>query len=68
MKRNIAFTDRVIRVIIAGIFITLYFANLAKGVWGMVFLSLGSLLAITSLINFCPLYSMLGINTHKKNS
>lgn len=68
MKKNMGNLDRIIRVIAAIIFSTLYFTGTVTGTFGMVLLVLGAVFLATSLISFCPLYTLIGMNTCKKNS
>ena len=66
MKKNMGNLDRIIRIIAAIIFSALYFTGMVTGTFGMVLLVLGAVLLATSLINFCPLYTLLGVNTCEK--
>lgn len=66
MKKNMGNTDRIIRVLIAIVVIALYFSNLIAGTVGIVLLALAGIFVLTSLISFCPLYTIFGINTCKK--
>lgn len=66
MKKNMGGADRMIRIIIAIVVAVLYFTETVTGTLGMVLLVLGGVFLLTSFINFCPLYSILGINTGKK--
>lgn len=63
MKKNLGNTDRIIRLVIAGILALLWFQNIVPGTWGNVLLAAGALLAITSFISFCPIYKLLGLNS-----
>lgn len=63
MKKNMGTADRVIRVILAAIFAFLYFNGTVTGTAGIVLLILGAVFALTSLVSFCPLYTLLGIRT-----
>jgi hypothetical protein len=63
MKNNLGSTDRVIRIILAIAAVALYFFNITSGTLGIVLVAAGAVLAITSFINFCPLYAILGIST-----
>lgn len=56
-------TDRIIRLIIAAVFAVLYFTNTVTGTLGIVLLVLGGVFVLTSLISFCPLYTIIGLNT-----
>jgi hypothetical protein len=66
MKRNIGFSDKVIRLLIAVILIGLYIADVVTGVWAVVALAGAGLMVATSLMNFCPLYALLGIGTNRR--
>jgi hypothetical protein len=66
MKKNMGSVDRIIRVVIAIIFALLYFSGTVTGTLGMVLLVLGTVFVLTSLVSFCPLYTLVGINTCPK--
>jgi hypothetical protein len=68
MKKNMGSLDKMIRVIIATVILVLYFTKIITGTLAIVFLILAIVFAVTSFINFCPLYTVLGINTNKKES
>jgi hypothetical protein len=63
MKKNMSTTDRLIRLIVAAAIFTMFYLEVITGVWGYVLLVLGLVLALTSIVGFCPLYKLLGINT-----
>lgn len=63
MKKNMGNTDRIIRILLAVVFAVLYFTNTVTGTFGIVLLVLGAVFLLTSLISFCPLYPIVGINT-----
>lgn len=63
MKKNMGNTDRIIRLVLAGVFAYLYFAGIVTGTWGIVLLVLGVVFVLTSLVGFCPLYTLVGMNT-----
>lgn len=65
MKKNMSGTDRIIRLIIAAIFVVLYFTHVVTGTVGIVLLVLAGVFTLTSLISFCPLYAPFGISTCK---
>ena len=66
MKANMGGVDRIIRVLIAAIIATLYMTQVISGTLGIVLLVLAGVFVLTSLISFCPLYTLVGINTCKK--
>ncbi|MFO0495251.1 MAG: DUF2892 domain-containing protein [Flavobacteriia bacterium] len=58
--------DRLTRVIIAILLVSLYLTNVITGILGIVLISLSIIFVLTSLIGFCPLYTLFGIKTCKK--
>jgi hypothetical protein len=67
MKSNVGIIDRVVRIVIALIFIGLYFAKVITGTLAIVLLVLAGVFILTSLVGFCPLYLPFGIHTGKKS-
>lgn len=65
MKKNMGGLDRIIRIIIAAIIGFLYYNGTVEGTLAYVLLALGSVFLLTSLVNSCPLYSLVGLNTCK---
>ena len=68
MKKNMGSTDRIARIILAIVFGVLYFTGTVSGVLGIILLIIGGVFLATSLINFCPLYTIFGISTCKTNN
>lgn len=66
MKKNMGAADRIIRVILAVVFLALFFTDTVTGTLGYVLALLGVVFLLTSLFSFCPLYLPLGLNTCKK--
>jgi hypothetical protein len=58
MKLNMGGIDRALRVIV-GIALIALAATGRIGVWGWI----GVVPLLTAVVGFCPLYTMLGINT-----
>ncbi|MFN8291939.1 MAG: DUF2892 domain-containing protein [Chitinophagaceae bacterium] len=65
MKKNMGNADRIIRVLIAAVFAYLYFSGTVTGTLGLILVILGGVFVLTSLVSFCPLYTLVGINTCK---
>ncbi len=65
MKKNMGNADKIIRLIIAATIGTLYYLDIVSGTTGIVLMILAIVFAVTSFINFCPLYLPFGINTCK---
>ncbi len=63
MKKNMGNADRAIRVLLAIVFAALYFTGTVTSTWGIVLLVLGGVFVLTSLVSFCPLYTLVGMNT-----
>jgi hypothetical protein len=66
MKANIGSLDKVIRIFLAIAIAMLYITKMVEGTVGLILLVVGGILLLTSIINFCPLYSILGLNSNKK--
>lgn len=70
MKKNIGNGDRFLRIIIGVIALILGLSGQFEGIANWIILIVGVLMVVTSSIQFCPLYTLLGINTckakHKK--
>lgn len=58
-------TDKLIRLIIAAVIAFLYYNGTISGTLGLILGIFAIVFAITSLISFCPLYTLFGINTCK---
>ncbi len=65
MTKNMGSTDKLIRLSIAAVIAVLYFLDIISGTLAIVLGLVAVIFALTSLINFCPLYSLIGINTCK---
>jgi len=58
--------DKTIRVIVAIVVGILIYAEVLTGTLAYVLLALSAIFLITSFLSFCPLYSIFGINSCKK--
>jgi hypothetical protein len=63
MKPNMGTADRIIRIVLAAIFIGLYAMGTVPGTLGTVLLVLGIVFLGTAVVRFCPLYAPFGIST-----
>jgi hypothetical protein len=68
MKKNMGTIDKVIRILVAVVFVILFFADIITGTLGIILLVLAGVFVLTSLISFCPLYLPFGISTGVKKS
>jgi hypothetical protein len=65
MKNNMGFTDKIIRIMAAILFGILYVSGTVSGVLGIILLIVAVIFIATSVLSFCPLYSIFGISTCK---
>lgn len=63
MKKNLGTPDRVVRLVLAAIAAYLYYSGTVTGTFGIVLVIATVIFLITSVISFCPLYAIFGINT-----
>jgi hypothetical protein len=68
MKKNMGALDKSLRVLIAIIIALLYYLDVIEGTLAYVLIAIAIIFLITSFINFCPLYKILGINTNRLKS
>ena len=66
MKKNLGTTERIIRLIIAALFLVLYATGVVSGTLGIILLVLAFIMALTSLLSFCPLDYLFKFSTLKK--
>lgn len=65
MKKNLGSLDKKVRILIAIAVAVLYYFNVITGMFAYILMAVAIILLVTSFINFCPLYTILGINTCK---
>ncbi len=63
MKKNVGNMDRIIRIVLAAILAGLYFGGIIKGTPGIILVVLAAVFTLTAIIGFCPLYTLVGLNT-----
>jgi hypothetical protein len=66
MKKNMGSYDKLIRLVVAIVLIILYYRGMFSSAFGIVVLVVAFILTLTSLMSFCPLYTLFGLNTCKK--
>jgi hypothetical protein len=66
MKSNVGTIDKIIRIAMAVLIAILYFTGVIPGTLGIVLLVLAGVFVLTSLISFCPIWAVFGVNTTKK--
>jgi hypothetical protein len=67
MKKNMGNIDKIVRILIAVVIAALFFTHVITGIFGIILLVLAGVFVLTSLISFCPLYTLVGINTCPKD-
>lgn len=65
MKKNMGGADRIIRIIVAAVVGVLFWQGIISGTLAYVLLVLAAVFVLTSFVSFCPLYSLVGLNTCK---
>jgi len=55
--------DRTIRVIIAIVILILYFTKMIDGTLCLILLIIAAVFTLTSIVSFCPLYSIFRFST-----
>ena len=63
MVKNIGQTDKIIRIVLALVLAGLDFFEVVTGAFSWVLSVIAIVLLVTALINFCPLYKVLGKST-----
>jgi len=67
MKKNTSTADRIVRLLLASAIAILYFTHQIEGKLAAVLGIAAIVLAVTAVINFCPIYYLLGFSTRKKS-
>lgn len=65
MKKNIGSKDKYARILVAIVIALLVYFKVIEGIVGYVLIAVAAIFVFTSLINFCPIYDMLGLNSCK---
>jgi hypothetical protein len=63
MKTNMGGTDRVIRFLVAVAIALLVYFDMVSGTLAYILLAVAGIFVLTSLVSFCPLYAVFGLNT-----
>ncbi len=63
MKKNMGSADRIIRFLVAAVVAFLFFNGTITGTLGLVLIVLAGVFLLTSLVSFCPLYTIFGFRT-----
>lgn len=63
MKKNVGKIDKAIRLSVAVILAVLILTQVISGAWLIISLILLSILLLTGMVGFCPLYRIIGVNS-----
>ncbi|MCS7250910.1 MAG: DUF2892 domain-containing protein [Anaerolineae bacterium] len=65
MTLNVAGWDRIVRLVVAAVFILISTFVLRFNTLGIILAIVGVVLILTSLMGWCPLYSLVGFRTKR---
>jgi predicted PurR-regulated permease PerM len=68
MKKNMGTVDKAVRILVAAVIIVLYALGILSGTIGLILGIIALVFIFTSFIGFCPLYTLLGLNTCKTDN
>ncbi len=63
MKKNMGTIDKIIRIVIAAVVTALFAAGVIEGTLGIILILFAFVFVATSIVSFCPLYTLLGFST-----
>ena len=65
MIRNVGNVDKIIRLVVGIALIAFGIFGMGASALGLVAAAVGAILVGTGVINFCPLFKMFGISSHR---
>jgi hypothetical protein len=65
MLKNMGSADRAIRLLVAAVVVALYFSGVISGTLGIIGLVVAAIFTLTTILGYCPLYSLIGVRTCK---
>ena len=63
MKKNMGGFDKILRIVVAMLVVIAFYMEIITGVLGFVLLAVAAIFVLTSLVSFCPLYTVFGISS-----
>ncbi len=66
MKKNMGSADSIIRVIVAAVVAFLIFKGIITGTVAIIAGIVAAVFLLTSVVGFCPLYTIIGLSTKGK--
>ncbi len=67
MTKNVGSIDRIVRIVLALVFVGLIVTGTVAGWLALVLGILAAVFAVTAVIGFCPLYAPLHLSTRKES-
>lgn len=67
-NKNMGSVDRIIRLIIAIVFLILIMLGVIKGIGIVVFSIISAFFIFTVIFRYCPMYALVGIHTLRTKS
>lgn len=68
MKQNMGSNDRLLRLLVAAVIGILYFTGVISGGTAVILGLIAVVFFFTSLAGYCPLYSVFGVSTRRKQT
>jgi hypothetical protein len=68
MNNNISNIDRTVRFLVFVTAIILFLLDILTGWAAYLVITIGTVLLVTSLLSFCPIYRVLGISTYQRKT
>ncbi|MDG1277657.1 MAG: DUF2892 domain-containing protein [Algoriphagus sp.] len=65
MRKNMGNADRTIRLVVAAVLVVLYFSGVISGTLGLIGIVVAAIFTLTTILGYCPLYSLIGVKTCK---
>lgn len=63
MKKNMGSTDRLLRIVVVIALALLIYFEVVQGALAYVLMAVMGIFVLTSVVSFCPLYTIFGLNT-----
>jgi hypothetical protein len=65
MKKNMGGLDKIVRLLVAILVVIAVYKGVVTGTLAIILVIFAAVFVLTSLVSFCPLYTLFGINTCK---
>ena len=63
MKKNVGTVDKIVRTIVALVIAILFEIHVINGLYSKILVLVALAFLLTSIFGFCPVYTVLGVNT-----